>query len=90
MLFRSRLLIATAAGGLTGGIIASYRDARALAALFAALLVYVAIQMARPMRPPAPMIAIFMSAMFCLRIRLVGAIPAAAVVRKPINPARAA
>lgn len=48
-----RLLIATAAGGLTGGLIAGFLDARALAVLFAILLVYVAIQMARQVRPRA-------------------------------------
>jgi len=48
-----RLLIATAAGGLTGGLIAASLDARMLAALFALLLVYVALQMARGVRPRA-------------------------------------
>lgn len=46
-----RLLVATAAGGLAGGLAAAFLDARALAAAFALLLLYVALQMARPVRP---------------------------------------
>ncbi len=46
-----RLLVATAAGGLAGGLAAALLDARALAAAFAVLLLYVALQMARPVRP---------------------------------------
>jgi uncharacterized membrane protein YfcA len=41
------LLVATAVGGIAGGYIAGYLDARALSALFGIVLIAVAIQMAR-------------------------------------------
>lgn len=47
------LLLATAAGGLTGGLTASYLDERSLGFLFATLLVVVAVHMLREFRRPA-------------------------------------
>jgi uncharacterized protein len=44
------LLVATAAGGLTGGLVSRYLDARMLALLFGILLLFVAIQMTRQLR----------------------------------------
>jgi uncharacterized protein len=44
------LLVATAAGGLTGGVTGSYIDGRALAVAFGILLLLVALQMARGIR----------------------------------------
>jgi uncharacterized membrane protein YfcA len=44
------LLVATVAGGLTGGLTGSFLDERALASLFATLLVLVALQMAVGLR----------------------------------------
>jgi uncharacterized protein len=41
------LLVATALGGLTGGVVARFLDARTLALLFGLLLLFVALQMAR-------------------------------------------
>jgi uncharacterized membrane protein YfcA len=48
------LLVATAAGGIVGGYIAGYLDARAISALFGVVLVLVAIQMLRGRRVAAP------------------------------------
>lgn len=50
------LLVATALGGLTGGIVSRYLDARILALLFGILLVFVAIQMTRQLRGSAAVI----------------------------------
>jgi len=47
------LLIATVAGGLTGGLTASYLDERVLGFLFATLLLLVALHMARELRRSA-------------------------------------
>ncbi len=44
------LLVATAAGGLTGGVTGSYVDARVLATAFGTLLLLVAVQMLRGIR----------------------------------------
>jgi hypothetical protein len=46
------LLVATAAGGVTGGLTAELLDGRILAALFGALLVFVVVQMLREQKPP--------------------------------------
>ncbi len=48
------LLVATAAGGLVGGVTANYVDGRVLAIAFGTLLVLVSIQMARGLRRAAP------------------------------------
>lgn len=48
------LLIATVAGGLTGGLTASYLDERSLGLLFATLLVLVARHMARELQRATP------------------------------------
>jgi len=50
------LLVATALGGLTGGIVSRYLDARTLALLFGILLLFVAIQMTRQLRGSAAVI----------------------------------
>lgn len=50
------LLVATALGGLTGGIVSRYLDARILALLFGILLLFVAIQMTRQLRGSAAVI----------------------------------
>lgn len=47
------LLLATAAGGITGGLLGSLIDGRVLALLFGTLLVFVAIQMLRQRTAPA-------------------------------------
>ena len=47
------LLVATALGGLTGGLVSRYLDARMLALLFGILLLFVAIQMTRQLRGSA-------------------------------------
>jgi uncharacterized membrane protein YfcA len=44
------LLVATALGGLTGGLVGRYLDARVLALLFGLLLLFVAVQMIRQLR----------------------------------------
>ena len=44
------LLVATALGGLTGGLVSRYLDARMLALLFGVLLLFVALQMTRQLR----------------------------------------
>jgi len=44
------LLVATALGGLTGGLVSRYLDAKILSLLFGILLVFVAIQMTRQLR----------------------------------------
>jgi uncharacterized protein len=44
------LLVATALGGLTGGLVGRYLDARVLALLFGLLLLFVALQMTRQLR----------------------------------------
>lgn len=46
------LLVATAAGGIMGGITAGFLDARTLSLLFGAILVLVALQMLRQRRSP--------------------------------------
>ena len=51
------LLVATAAGGLTGGLVSRYLDARMLALLFGTLLLFVALQMTRQLRGSGKMIA---------------------------------
>jgi uncharacterized membrane protein YfcA len=48
----SILLVATSSGGLLGGLTGQVLDGRTLALLFAVLLVYVAVQMARSPRGP--------------------------------------
>jgi uncharacterized protein len=51
------LLVATVLGGVAGGYIAGYLDARAISGLFGLVLVGVAIQMLRAHgRPPAPIV----------------------------------
>jgi uncharacterized protein len=51
------LLVATALGGVAGGYIAGYLDARVISGLFGVVLVAVAIQMLRAGgRPPAPVV----------------------------------
>jgi len=61
------LLVATAAGGVTGGLIGGYLDPRILAAIFGTLLILVALQMLRQRRsthapvPPDPEAAGFTS-----------------------------
>lgn len=44
------LLVATALGGMTGGLVARFLDARMLALLFGVLLLFVALQMIRQLR----------------------------------------
>lgn len=50
------LLVATALGGLTGGIVSRSLDGRLLALLFGILLLFVAVQMARQLRGSASLI----------------------------------
>lgn len=51
------LLIATALGGIAGGYIAGYLDAKVISALFGIVLVFVAIQMLRGRRGAVPEVA---------------------------------
>ncbi len=50
------LLVATALGGLTGGVVARFLDGRLLALLFGVLLLFVALQMTRQLRGSAGLV----------------------------------